>query len=91
MLADSKSWANQAANGVYTTAQRTALDTEADALTTEYNRIVQSTTFNGVNLFDGTFATIGVQAGSSHFTVDGANLNISVVTGGLERLRRLRH
>jgi flagellin len=40
--------ATQAANGVLSTAQRHALDEEANALVDEYNRIVQSTQFNDI-------------------------------------------
>lgn len=39
--------ATQAASGSYTAAQRAALETEANALVDEFNRIVESTTFNG--------------------------------------------
>jgi len=41
----------QAANGVYSTKQRQALQQEADALAEEYNRIVASTSFNGRRIF----------------------------------------
>lgn len=44
--------AEQAANGTYSYKQRKALDTEAAALTAEYNRILDTTTFNGIRLFD---------------------------------------
>lgn len=39
--------AEQSANGVYSSKQRSKLAAEADALKKEYNRIVGSTTFNG--------------------------------------------
>lgn len=39
--------ATQSANGSYSTQQRTALDSEAQALRDEYNRIRQVTKFNG--------------------------------------------
>lgn len=44
--------AEQAANGMYSAAQRQALQTEATELTNEYNRIVDSTVFNGIKVFD---------------------------------------
>lgn len=44
----------QAANGVYGAAQRVALDREAQSLSQEYNRIVESTSFNGLRLLDGS-------------------------------------
>ena len=47
-----KELAEQAANGAYSTKQRVALDTEANSLAFEYNRIIQSTKFNGKNILD---------------------------------------
>ena len=44
----------QAANGTYSAKQREALDNEAQALAEEYKRIVQTTSFNGVNIFNGS-------------------------------------
>jgi flagellin-like hook-associated protein FlgL len=41
----------QVANGVYSTKQRQAMNQEAQALTNEYNRIIQSTQFNGIPIF----------------------------------------
>jgi len=42
----------QASNGVLSNTQRTALNQEAQALRSEYNRIVETTNFNGMALFD---------------------------------------
>jgi len=47
-----KELATQAANGVFSDTQRQALNSEAQALSAEYQRILDTTTFNGVNLFD---------------------------------------
>ncbi len=58
-----KELAEQAANGVYSTQQRLALDKESDALTKEYNRIIQSTTFNGQKILDGTEDSVRIQHG----------------------------
>ena len=41
-----KELAEQSANGIYGVTQRKALDQEAQALSKEYSRIVQSTKFN---------------------------------------------
>ena len=43
----------QASNGTLTTADRTTLDTEFQALITEIGRVASQTTFNGVTLLDG--------------------------------------
>ncbi len=55
--------AQQSANGVLSTAQRKALDQESAALNLEYNRIIETTSFNGVNLLDLTNTSFIVQAG----------------------------
>lgn len=55
--------AAQAANGVFSSAQREALQSEATALTAEYNRIVRSTEFNGIRLFDGSASARSIQHG----------------------------
>jgi flagellin len=46
--------AEQASNGVYSSVQRQALHNEVYALVNEQNRIIASTKFNGLGLFDGT-------------------------------------
>ena len=68
-----KELAIQSLNGTYSNKQRKALDQESDALTSEYNRIVQATAANGVYLLDG-HSTEGmrIQAG---FGVNGS-LNV---------------
>ena len=53
----------QAGNDTNSTASRTALKTEFDALATEITRISDSTNFNGVQLLDGTTASINIQLG----------------------------
>jgi len=55
--------ANQAANGTYSNAQRRSLDTEAQSLSKEFQRIAQSTQFNGIPVFDGTLQGLRLQAG----------------------------
>jgi flagellin len=53
----------QAANNVYSPAQRSALQAEANALTDEYNRIIATTQFNGNALFAGGGEVIAIQGG----------------------------
>lgn len=55
--------AEQSANGTYNNKQRIALDVEAQALKDEYNRIIKSTKFNGLNLLAGDFGEMRLQAG----------------------------
>ncbi|MDH4378970.1 MAG: flagellin [Vampirovibrionales bacterium] len=53
----------QAGNDTNSAASRTAMKTEFDALGTEITRISDSTNFNGVQLLDGTTASINIQLG----------------------------
>jgi len=55
--------AEQSANGVLSTTQRLSLDTEAQALRAEYQRIVATTSFNDLKIFNGDLATLQIQAG----------------------------
>ena len=56
--------AEQAANGTVSEKQRRPLDAEAQSLAKEYLRISRTTTFNGINLFDGSLANgLKVQLG----------------------------
>ncbi len=58
-----KELAEQAANGIYSSSQRTALNSEANALVAEFNRIVTTTSFNGRNLLDQSFTDVTLQFG----------------------------
>ena len=53
----------QANNGTVSDADRDTLDQEFQNLISEIDRIAQSTTFNGVNLLDGTGSSITFQVG----------------------------
>jgi len=53
----------QAANGTLTTTDRATLDTEFQALLTEIDRVAGDTSFNGVNLLDGSTSSLSVQVG----------------------------
>ncbi len=71
----------QAANGTYSNAQRSALNNEAQELADEYNRISKTTSFNGMNILDGSIGSglrlqlgIGIQE-SIKASVGGAVAN----------------
>ena len=55
--------AEQAANGSLSDAQRGALDEEAQALSDEYLRIVQTAEFNGQQVLSSEFGELRLQAG----------------------------
>lgn len=54
--------AEQSANGVYSTTQRSALSLEFSALASETQRIAETTTFNGLSLLNG-MSTVTFQVG----------------------------
>ncbi len=53
----------QAANATNSAADRAALQAEVNQLKAEMNRIANSTTFNGLNILDGTFVSQQFQVG----------------------------
>jgi len=61
------------ANGVYSDEQRSALQSEYEALTSEIQRIGESTTYNGKKLFDGS--SMSAELGGSSISVGGLNLS----------------
>jgi flagellin len=68
MLQRIRELAVQSASGTYSDDDRTNLQTEVTALTTQISSILDNTQFNKVALFDGTAGTSGsvtIQAGSS--------------------------
>ncbi len=77
--------ATQAANGSVSRNQRRALDQESNALTEEWNRIVASTKFNGMSVFDQARLSTSLQAGesgSNSLTIStGQELSRTVGTG----------
>ncbi len=73
--------AEQSANGVYSAPQRTALDSEAHALSDEFFRISKSTELNGQKLFTGTTASISLQAGVGEQAVLKTSVGGAIGTG----------
>jgi len=75
ILARQAELANQAANGIYSTAQRSVLQSEFIALGSEVERIATSTEFNGIRLLSGTQAIVlqvGIETSSlSQLTLNG--------------------
>lgn len=60
-----KELATQAANGTFSSTQRGALNTEGQVLRLEFNRIVNSTAFNGLNLLQRQLGTLRIQLGDT--------------------------
>lgn len=63
ILTSMEELATQSANSTYSSTQRQALDTEFQSLRSEYNRIVESTSYNNKALFSGSTHTYNIQAG----------------------------
>ncbi len=55
--------ATQSANGTFSLTQRKALQTESDQLVSEFNRVISTTSFNGLKLYDGSLSSLRLQAG----------------------------
>lgn len=55
----------QSSNGIYSDGDRKTLNAEVKQLTSELDRISQTTSFNGKNLLDGTLGKVDLQVGAS--------------------------
>jgi flagellin len=54
----------QSANGIYSDSDRATLDAEVEQLTSELDRIAETTSFNGQNILDGSLGTLTLQVGA---------------------------
>ena len=68
--------ATQAANDTNTSSDRTAVQKEIDALTSELSRIASTTQFNTMNLLSGSFKSKNLQVGA----LEGQKISISIST-----------
>ena len=57
--------AEQSANGTLSDSERVSINAEAQALRDEATRIVSNTTFNDINLLDGSTTSLSIQLGNS--------------------------
>jgi len=61
----------QSANGIYDTGNRGTLNAEVQQLKAEIDRIAETTTFNGLNILDGSLGKVGLQIGEkANQTID---------------------
>lgn len=63
MLTRMKELSTQSANGTLKDSDRTALQSEMTQLTQEISNVAKTTSFNGVNLLDGSAADVKLQTG----------------------------
>ncbi len=79
MLQRVRELAVQSASGTYQDAtDRTYMQKEVDQLTAQIGQVITNTKFNGVTLFNGSTATVTVQAGAN--TADTVGLNMANLT-----------
>ena len=77
--------ATQAANDTNTTADRNAIQSEINQLTSEIDRIQSTTQFNTMNLIDGSYTAKNLQVGSlsgQAILVSIQNMNATSLFGG---------
>jgi flagellin-like hook-associated protein FlgL len=76
--------ATQSITETYSDTQRQALQKEATALTAEWNRIVESTSFNGQNLLTGASTRAVLQGGKGTEGTLAVQIGEAQLAGGLE-------
>ena len=80
MLQRVRELAVQSSSGTYQDAtDRTYMQAEVDQLTSQIDQVITNTTFNGVTLFNGSTATVTIQAGAN--TADTVALTMANLTG----------
>lgn len=80
MLIRLRELAVQSANGTISSADRTTLDEEFQALVDEVDRIGRSTEFNGIKLLDGSTSSVTFQVGAgTDTTINTLSANLSAV------------
>jgi flagellin len=77
----------QSANATNTASDRTALDGEVGALTSELDRIARTTQFNGLYLMDGSFGSATFQVGANaNQTITATSANFTTGKYGNNRI-----
>ena len=80
MLQRVRELAVQSSSGTYQDAtDRTYMQAEVDQLTSQIDQVITNTKFNGVTLFNGSTATVTIQAGAN--TADTVALTMADLTG----------
>jgi flagellin-like hook-associated protein FlgL len=74
----------QAMNSTFGSSQRQSMQQEVSALQAEWNRIVESTTFNGVQLLTGSNTQTVLQGGKGDAATTAVRIAAQQATGGLE-------
>lgn len=74
--------AEQSANGTYSAANRSALQLEYSALTSEINRAAKKTEYNGVKLTDGSTTSLTIQVGNNNSSNDRIDISLTGISAG---------
>lgn len=82
IITRSQELAEQAANGTLGIVQRKSLHAEALALRNEFNRIINTTSFNGLKLLDRSSGSANMQVGYDTLALDGISLGTLGVGDG---------
>jgi len=78
----------QAANGTLSTNDRATIDNEFSELVSEVDRIASQTTFNGVQILDGSVATVDLQVGiNAGETIAAAMQDVTASTLSIDALQ----
>lgn len=80
MLQRLRELAVQSANDTNTSSDRAALNAETSQLITEINRVADNTTFNGMNVLDGTFSGKQFQIGADSGQTIEVNVDSAAAT-----------
>ncbi|MFO7608841.1 MAG: flagellin [Candidatus Krumholzibacteriia bacterium] len=79
ILVRMKELAEQSLNGTISDSERTYIDAEYTALTSEIDRIAAATEFNGVKLLDGTGGSVDIQVGIGSAVTDRVAVDLAEV------------
>ena len=77
-----KELAERSANGIFTDKQRKVLNKEFDELDDEFDRIIQSTSYNGINILNGETEILSLEVGRSNIDLDLRTFIPDVTSGG---------
>jgi flagellin len=80
LMTQMRDLAVQSANGVYSAAERTALNSEFTTLRTEIDRISSSSSFSGINLLNTAALSISLQVGTNNTTNDRVTITLDRAT-----------
>ncbi len=82
LLTQMSGLASQASSGTYSSTQLGNINTQFQALLNEVNRVASTSSFNGVNLLDGSTGSISIQVGSGNTSNDRLSVTLSDLTTG---------